>query len=298
MGDFLNIFSGPAQVALYDATNEELFLGYLGEEIEIESESPVTGISDGNKVSLGKIIKFACPLMQTDLTFLASLKTRRTYKQTIYVVAGEMLVKLSNMFVSVAMNRQFKSGETHKFALTAQTKVPADLESIINLLGSNGNCNTENGSTGLALGWTATGAPTIDVDTSHLADRGNEQRFEVTGTPQTLYNDVICPVEFPVKITVSAYVKDLGGTGADFMFGIKTKEADGTPAVDSEMTNKTLTASQETRISQEINLSPGSDVGIIAVTFTDNSGATADLGIDDVQVEFGELTGFTDNTTE
>jgi len=297
MGDLLNIFSGPAQVSLYDSTNGLLFTGYLGEDIEIESESPVTGVSDGNKVSLGKIIKFACPLMQTDLTFLASLKTRRTYKQTIYVVAGEMLVKLSNMFVSVAMNRQFKSGETHKFALTAQTKVPADMESIINLLGSDGNCNTEVGTTGLATGWAQTNIAEKDVEASHLGERGNQQYIVLDGADEVLYYDFICPIEFPVKINVSAYVAERFTAAADFLFGIKTKDSLDV-VVDEQVAQKTLIADQETRISHEISFTPGPDVKTISVYFEDNGGAAADIGIDDVQLEFGELTNFTDNTTE
>lgn len=297
MGDLLNIFSGPAQVSLYDSTNKELLLGYLGEDIEIEAEDIVTGISDGNKCTTGKMIKFACPVLQTDDgTLLSSLKTRRSYLQTIYIVGSGLLVKISDVLISLAMNRQFKSGEIHKFALTAETKVSANFESIVNLLGSDGNCNTEVGSTGLATGW-ASDAAAYDVDTSSQVGRGNEQRVTFDDVDQSLYYDIICPLEFPVKVTVSASVKDRGGGAPDFMMGIKTK-TNADVVVDSEMTSKSLTAGQNTRLSQEINLSPGANVCKISVYFEDDAGGGADLGIDDVQLEFGELTDFTDNSTE
>lgn len=301
MGDLLNIFSGPAQVNLYDSTNGVLCLGHLGEDdVKLEPVNESIGTSSGNAIDKGTLYKFTCALLQTDSTFLSNLRTRRAYQQTIYVIASGMLLKLSNIYFTIGLNRNCKGGESHKFMITAMTRISADVESIINLLGSDGNCNTEVGTSGLATGWAVSGPPSsYDVEASHISGRGNQQYVIFDDADQMIYYDVVCPLDqVPVKITVSAYVEERTDvSAADFLFGIKTKNSSDV-VVDNQTSQQTLTSGQETRISKEISFTPGADIKTISVYFEDNGGAAADIGFDDVQLEFGELTDFTDNDTE
>lgn len=294
MGSLTNIFSGPAQVSLWDDTNKELFLGYH-EIVEFDEKDIGHKLIDGNMLQYGQLSKIEIPILESDPELLANIRARRSTKQTIYVVGMEGLLQIDNVYITILQNRIFKGGEFHKLVASAQTEVEDDVNFKVNLLGTDGNCNTEVGSTGLATGWAESSTALVDVGVSHLPGRGNQQEVEFTGGGSgVLYYDFICPLEFPAKVTVSAYVDDYDASGSAFDFGIKTKTNAGV-VVDSNMTGQVLDPAEQTRITKEVNLVPGANVAKISVYFAEDGSDSAAIGIDDVQLEFGALTDFTEN---
>lgn len=310
MGQPLRIYTGGgAQVNLYDATNGPLYLGFCGEEMSVEEEMRNFNLSDGNVLQRSRIASFEIPLLQTDSTGLNSILARKGTLQEVYIVGMDSAIKMSDVFVSVRVERSGGPGDVHRAVLTgrrvlksktAAAKTPEEnyVQFIQNLLGDYGNMNTDGGF-GVAEGWAQDNCSALSIDTSHLAGRGNEQRVTLDSTSDWISCRVRCPIDDnqPIKMTASAYVKELGSATANFRFGIRIfNDAEG--AAVQHIAEESLTADEETRVTYEFNQIPNtslSDNTIIELVFFGSASGNAVLGIDDCQLEFGEITDYTEN---
>jgi len=286
MANAANIFSGPAQVSLYDATNKELFLGYH-EQVKVTENNLAHNLIDNNNLQYGALTKVEIPLFQSDPTLLAAIKARRTTKQSIYIVGMDHLLQIDNVYVSVVRNRIYLGGEIHTLLLKAQTEVEADVGELINMLGEEGACDTDTNTDGVADGWTDATGNTVQVI-------GGQQQFKFDGASQTFYYDFICPLDQPVKITVSSTVENREAVIRSFEFGFKTKNNAGT-VVDTKTHQVIIGESDTVRESYTVSFTPGAAVAKISVYFEDYNSTVAQLSIEDVQLQFGPLTDYTEN---
>ena len=120
MGDILRIYSGGAQVSLYDSTNGLLALGYSGEEINIEVEPQIVPISDGNKVQVEQLVSFEAAILETDTTQITNLMARKGYLQEVYIIGIDSAYKFRDCFIRVKQIRPMKGGETHTVTISGQ----------------------------------------------------------------------------------------------------------------------------------------------------------------------------------
>jgi len=101
MGDILRIYSGGAQVNLYDSTNGVLHLGYASEDILIESEPQVVPLSDGNRVEVQEMISFEATLLETDSTKIDNIIARKGYLQEVYIIGLDSAYKFRDCFIRI-----------------------------------------------------------------------------------------------------------------------------------------------------------------------------------------------------
>lgn len=301
MGDILRIYSGGAQVNLYDSTNGVLCLGYASEDILVESESQSIGLSDGNRPQIEELVSCEFTILQTDETQIDNLMTRRNYLQEVYIIGIDSAFKMRDCFIRIKEIRSMKGGETHQITIScrryqqsiaAATDLPETkyCQFIQNLLGAFGNCDTDGGG-GIPTGWTNSGATSLSVETSHLGGGyGNEFRFTLSDSG----DQVKCRTRFlidtmPIIFTVSAYIDNRKSGISYYQIGLETS----IPEVKYE--EKTLTQGVNERVSEKISFIPSGATETIMLSIKGSDLGTAELGIDNVQFEIGSLTNYVEN---
>ena len=304
MGDILRIYSGGAQVNLYDSTNGVLHLGYTSEDILIESESLLVPLSSGNQVQVEDMISFEATILETDETQIDNLIARKGYLQEVYIVGIDSAFKIRDVFIRIKEIRTLKAGEAHKVTIYGRrikeaVSAAADLpetnycQFIQNILGAFGNCNVDGGS-GIATGWSNNGGTSLSIDTSHLGGGyGNEQRLTLSDSGDSFR----CRVRFaigahPIKLTASAYVDNRKAGTSYYDFGFRTI-TEGL-AVTSNVDSKTLDNGENERISKTLLVTPTAAL-YVDVSFVGSDSGTAELGFDNVQLEIGSLTNYVEN---
>lgn len=287
MADAGKIYTGPAQVNLYDSTNKELYLGY-NEKIDLSESVQAHTLIDKNNLQYGTLTKIKIPLLQSNPAMLSDIVARRSTKQSLYIVGMEMLTQIDNIYVNVVRDRLFAGGKSQNLILTAQTEVEDDVNDLVNLLGEEGACDTDTNSDNVADGWT-------NSDMTAGGVTGSGQEVDITGASQTFYYDYICPLDqLPVKISVRADVTELNSDTPTILFGFKTKTNAGV-VVDDEMDEFSFTALENRIISKTLSFTPGANVAKIAVYFEDYDADVANFRFKDVMLQFGPLTSYTEN---
>jgi hypothetical protein len=290
----------PAQVSLYDATNGILNLGYLAADNLMVSAKPLFHkIIDGNRNQYGTRTKFVCRLLETNPSKLAALTTRRSYKQSVFIVTAEYGVRISNCYINYFQSRDMEIGGDSFIQVEFHTDIESDVEVLKNLLGATGNMDVDTNTDGMSDGWVEDG--TLDdydrTTPSFLgAGFGSDQRIEVTsgGADAGIYNAEWWPIDQLVKVTVSAYVQYNVNEDNTFIFQIRTKEFDDSPIDTYESSQMTATSSP-VRYSYTHEFTPGADTYKIAFHLLIEAGESSDLFIDNAQMEFGSLSAYTEN---
>ena len=295
MGSPLSIFGGPCmQASLYDATNGLLHLSLLGEDVMYTEEPQNIGLSTGNVFELHKRASFEIPILETN-GIISDLAARRGIRQEVWLIGMENAVFIDNCLISYGLNRSLKPTEGgHVLNLKGSSADPNHFKSMINILGTYGNCNVDTDTDNIADGWTNFGCTELAVTTSHKAGRGNEQQFKM-GASDEFYINIRCPVDQKqIKITISAYVKERGSATAYYNFGLKTINHLNNILDTEEDAGKTLTSGQERRDSKEIVFTPSANIKTLRLYYS-YSTTDSKLGIDDVQMEFGGLSNYSES---
>jgi len=305
MGDILRIYSGGAQVSLYDSTNGLLALGYSGEEISIEVEPQIVPVSDGNKVQIEQIVSFEATILETDTTQITNLMARKGYLQEVYIVGIDSAYKFRDCFIKIKKIRPMKSGETHIVTISGQ-RYKQSVSAIIDLPETNycqfiqnilGGYGAMLGAGTLATGWTNLGATSLSLDTSHLGGGfGNEQRLTLSDAGDFIMIRVRFPLnEVPIKLTVSAYIDNRKGSESYLFIGIITRNA-AAQALDTKKSDEiTIEISEDGRESYTVEFIPSAAVQFIEMYIQGSATGSAELGIDNAQLEIGSLTDYVEN---
>ena len=305
MGDILRIYSGGAQVNLYDSTNGILALGAASEEISIESEQQLVPVSDGNRVQVEEIVSFEASLLQTDETRIDNLMARKGYLQEVYIVGIDSAFKIRDVFIRIKEIRSMKGGEAHmvtisgsryKQTVAAVSDLPETnyCQFMQNLLGGFGAIL---GAASYGTGWAYLGATGLSLETSHLGgEYGNEQRVTLADNGDFITCRLRFPIgEMPIKFTASAYIDNTKAGASYFFIGVRTKDVDD-GVLDTNMSaEKTLAQSADGRQSFTVEFIPTTAVQFIEIVIQGGSTASAEIGFDNAQLEIGGLTAYLEN---
>jgi hypothetical protein len=293
MADATNILkNSPAQVSIYDSTNDVLFLGYLNaDNLKFMQRSLVHKTIEGNRVQYGARTSLTCLLMESDPSKLAALETRRATKQTVYITGYNFGVKISNCYVSYFQDRDFKPGGLSLVRVEFHTEVEADVEVYRNLLGSDGGFET--GAAGLGTGWSNSGMSAVSlVDPSFLNGAGNNHQSATADDDGDYISYTLrWPFDQPVKLTFSVYGQS-GAANEDFTMIIRTLDTGGSQITLNESSNKSATSGGTDRFSYSVDVS-GEEVEQIELRL--KATESGEMKYDDAQLEFGPLSTYTEN---
>jgi len=282
------IYGGGGDVVLYDAVNGWYSLGYL-QELIATFEGPKVETVMAQMVQFFTMYKVTLKNLQSNAALVAELVTRRTALQTIYVTGAGKLFTFPNMLINYNPNHPFNSSDAHTIDISFQTGVePTQQE---NLLGTSGQFETDAGG-GIATGWLETGALAAkSVAASHLAGEGNAQLMEVSGADPDagIYKATTCPFEGTLKVTFSAYIKAVAAS--DFNMVIMTFDtSDVVITIYTKAISMTLNEETRQEFAQTIN--EGEIVKSVRVYIQGDNSNTADLNVDNAQLELGGLKDF------
>ena len=126
MSNDINIFSGPADVKLFDAVDGELDLGHI-DDVNVNSEDYAVETGEGQRVRLSDIFTFISNLLQTDDTLIDAIKARRQRKQIIDIQGLDNGMRIDGVYPCVIKNRPFKGGEAHKITIEAKTAIEKEV---------------------------------------------------------------------------------------------------------------------------------------------------------------------------
>jgi len=286
--DASKIFYGPAEITLYDGSNGYLWCGY-SELVDINSKNLAHKILDGNTRQYGLRYMLDAVLQQSDQALIDALVTRRATRQTIYIVGLNNMCKMSSVFLS---HMPVREGDgLHNIELEASTETEANVVQYQNLLGSESQME---GPGPVGTGWATTGT-SIDLLTSHLAGMGIEQRVTL-GSGQYFRNDKVVPFEGARRISVSAYVKNLGAGNVTYTIGFDLLDSAGAVisggSYDGSPVTLAASASERTTFSQWVV--PSEPVASIRTILQRTEGSDA-YGIDNFMTQFGQLTAWVNN---
>ncbi|MFQ5639523.1 MAG: hypothetical protein ACE5IR_16180 [bacterium] len=292
MANDLRIYSGPGQLTFWDATNGYLRAGYI-QDIQLNAKGNVVEKLDGSLKKLFTVYDFDAVLVNSDQALLDGLATREATAQKIYVVGLESLLELSNMNIVHEFVRSYGK-EPHRVKISGRTQTDADVVLKTNLIGADGKFETDGDSDGIADGWAQVGITTKNLTTSFLTGGGNAQRIIVVDTGDYLYYDVTAPVvdTRPLWITFSAYIKENANAPATCEIWIELLDESST-LIESHLQVESFEAWEQRRVSLAKLISPTAIFTKIRVKVT-GFNSVADLVVDNAQLEFGELSSFTD----
>lgn len=291
MGNPLQIYSGPAELSLYDSSNGLLFLDY-DKDFSLDGDPQYYSLIDGNVSQYGTLFKIKANLLNSSEALLASLRTRRSVKSALFAVCPESMIVVKNIYSAISLKRDSRVN-AHYLEFIAQTNIESDVLLYENLLKSYGGMSS--GSGGLATGW-LTDCGTKSLATSHLGGGyGNEQRLTATASGQYFKNDTSvisrAPFSCTRRLTASAYVKNYNTEySLNFDFGIELLNASGSQ-IQVSTSAISLNPNYNQRISHSVLLTPNSAAAWVRVYFI-NFTTNRSMGIDNVQLEFGELTDY------
>lgn len=292
MASNTRIYSGPGQLTFYDATNNYFRAGYA-DKINLVAESEKVELLDRSLRTLYKVYRFEAELLNSDQEFLDALETRTDTEQTIYVVGFESLLTIDNLSIVYDIEREY--GRPHKVIIRGQTTVDADVQLNTNLLGADAKFEVDTNTDGLADGWSQVGLTDKTIETSFLSGGGNCQHIEGVDEGDYLYKDVVCPMvdQRPFKITLSAYVKENGGLlPVSVRLYIELID-DADSVFQSTYQAANLDSDEEDRLTYTTTITPTDLVAQIRAKIA-GVASTADLLIDNAQLELGGLSDFTE----
>ena len=285
----------PVQVTIYDSTNGNLYLGYLSSEnIQLTQKPLYNKIISGGWIQYGIRTTLSCQLLETDPTKIANLVTHRSKKQTIYIVAGNYGVKLSDCYITHKQNRDFEFGGDTVILLEAHTDIESDVEVFKNLLGAEGGFEVDTNTDGIADGWVNGGMSAVSrADPSFLNGAGNyHQLATADGAGDYIGNKTTFPFEQPITITFSVYAQSVS-TPEQFTMNIRTLDSSDTLITNNSSSAKSATTTGTDRFSYSVNIAD-LDVDTIEIRLMQAVGAGS-IKYDDAQLEFGSLSDYTEN---
>ena len=284
----------PVQVTIYDSTNGNLYLGYLSSgDCRLTQKPLYNKTISGGWVQYGTRTTFKCLLLETDPSKIADLVTHRSKKQTVYIVAGNYGVKLSNCYIIHSQNREFEFGGDSALKLEAHTDVEADVEVFKNLLGADGGFEVDTNTDGIADGWTNSGMSVVSrADPSFLNGAGNyHQLVTADDAGDFIYHTTIFPFEQPIKVTFSIYAQSVSVTEI-FTIIIRTLDSSDSLITLYTSSQKSATTGGTDRFSFSTNII---DVGVNKLYVRLVSATPGSIKYDDAQLEFGILSDYTEN---
>jgi len=305
MGDILRIYSGGAQVNLYDSTNGVLHLGYASEDILIESEPQVVPLSDGNRVEVQEMISFEATLLETDSTKIDNIIARKGYLQEVYIIGLDSAYKFRDCFIRIKEIRSMKAGEVHQLVISGR-RFSQSVDAAIYLPETNycqfiqnilGGFGAMLGAGSSPTGWSSTGATSQSLDTSHLGGGyGNEYRFTLSDSGDRVFILVRMPVDqLSIKVTASAYIDNRKSGTSYFDFGIVTFATIAGGIIDSDYDSVELSNGENDRITKTLTFTPSASIQYLGLRILGSDSGTCELGVDNAQIEFGELTDYVEN---
>jgi len=283
------IYGGGADVTLYDATNGYYNLGYLA-DLKVSSVSKQAPTVRGQKMQFLSIYDLLAKQLQSNAALVLELTNRRTVDQTIYVTGGGKLYTLNGMAINYAWDNPYNESDPGTITLTARTAAEPTMQE--NLIGTDGKFEVDTNSDGLADGWVMTGLTSVSIVASHLSGGGNAQQIATPSTNAFIRHDTVAPFESPIKVSLSGYVKALAAS--NFKLMIQMLDASLT-SIDSISEEITMTSGEETRQTLTGILNPGGNTCItLRAYFYYSTLGTANIQIDNAQLEFGDVKDFRD----
>jgi hypothetical protein len=214
-------------------------------------------------------------------------------------------VKITDVFVVISLERSQKPGEVHKGTLTGRriqqdkTAAPENPEThyiqfIQNILGGYGAML---GAGSLADGWENLGGTSLSLAASHLGGGfGNEQRITLADTGDFILIRVRLPLgQYKIKLTFSAYIDNTKAGDSYFYLGVITRN-DAYSALETLQSSElTLANGADGRQSYTVEFTPSALAVYIQGYVQGGTTGSAELGIDNAQLEIGELTDYVEN---
>ncbi|APF20312.1 hypothetical protein Calab_0717 [Caldithrix abyssi DSM 13497] len=293
MATDLDIFSGPAQITLYDATNGYLHLGWCEARIK-EKPKKVKSI-ENQTLLIEKSFDFNANVIQFNENILNNLAARNTTKQTVYLVGLDSVLTLSDIFLFYFTERSFSS-KPHR--LTIAGSGSADLVAQqVNLLHPDGKFENDSNSDGLADGWVKSASVnSVEIRTSFLSGGGNAQYiYYTTGSDQNIQYRAKAPFIGRLKVSASVYVKfdpDVITGNGNLCLGCYTRREDGSfITFDYEIFS--FNSGEQKRISFTKTLNV-TELAIELTFIIHNKGGqyAFDALLDNAQLEIGKLSNF------
>lgn len=282
------IYGGGGEITLYDATNGYYNVGYV-ENIDISAEKQLTTTSHGMEIQVKLLYKLTAMMLESNAAFLQELRTRRTVKQTVYIVGAGKLVTLTNMFLKYFPVQPFNTNDVHKVNIEMQTAVEPTF--VENLYGTDGEFSTDAGS-GIATGWSeASTLAAKSVTTSHLAGMGNAQAMTITGgSAAGIYKlSRVAPFALPTIVTFSAYFKAVAASS----FSIKMAPFNSSGSGIATYTKAvSMTLNEETRQTYSLLIKESVLVTKVQIEIRGNGVNSAQLLIDNAQLELSNVRDF------
>ncbi len=292
MANALGLYSGPAQLALYDASNGWLHLGALVKKCRLDVPTESVELLDGQFKQIFKKYVLTAEILKSDPATWAALKTRQNTDQTIYITGMEALWALQNMKIVLGQGREFgKDG--HVILLNAQTTTEADVSVQENLLGSAGGFETDGGG-GVASGWTKSGTVTTSIVASFLSGGGNCQALS-WGPADTgeIYREVTCPLAAGVSMNYafSVQVQD-NASGIRAKLVLEFRNVSGS-VVTTKQTSIAFSNNEQKQVVLSGTYVHEQDIVTLRARITlDNDANTYAMKCDNAQLELGEVTNF------
>ena len=291
--DAQRIHAGPADITLHDSTNGYLYLGYV-DDVRLRGKNRSHDLIDGNLRQYGSQYELKATLLQSDYETYEAIETRRGTRQTIYLVGANSMTTMANMFVNVVPDYPYSHDKPHVLELQARTRVENDVNKYVNLLGTDGQFETDTNSDGIADGWQENNLGSKSIVASWRT--GNAQRCVTSGANGVFYTTstgIICPFEGPAKITFSVYARS-SGTAGNVQLQIELRTA-AASIVTSSGSVEVLADGVERRLTHSGLLVPTTQVLYVRVyMYMATTGQTIDF--DDAQVEFSrDVTTWTEN---
>ncbi|APF16999.1 hypothetical protein Calab_1536 [Caldithrix abyssi DSM 13497] len=293
MATDLDIFSGPAQITLYDATNGYLHLGWCEARIK-EKPKKVKSI-ENQTLLIEKSFDFNANVIQFNENILNNLAARNTTKQTVYLVGLDSVLTLSDIFLFYFTERSFSS-KPHR--LTIAGSGSADLVAQqVNLLHPDGKFENDSNADGLADGWNkSTTIGAVNLQTSFLSGSGKCQYIACdTTASQYILCETVCPVKGKIKATASIYVQfdpDVITGNGSLCLGLYAKREDGS-FITQPWEEYFFNSLEQRRISieQEFNFD---ELATKLVVIIHNKSGTLEFNakLDNAQLEIGKLSNF------
>ena len=292
MANALGLYSGPAQLALYDASNGWLHLGALVKKCRLDVPAESVELLDGQLKQIFKKYVLTAEILKSDPVTWSTLKTRQNTDQTLYITGMEALWTLQNMKIVLGQGREFgKDG--HVILLNAQTTTEADVTIQENLLGSAGGFETDGGG-GVATGWTKSGTVTTSIVASFLSGGGNCQNLSWGAADSgEIYHDVTCPLAAGVAMNYAFSVQAKDGGGAiRAKLIIDFRDSSGT-IVDTKQVSTDLNDSEQKQLVLDGTYIPSANITTLRARITlDQDANSYSMKVDNAQLELGEVTNF------
>lgn len=295
-----SIYYSPAQINLYDSTNGLLFCGYLEpDDFDIEQDELVHKIINGQRYQYGTRTEFKAVLKETNPEMWQDIRDRMDDLVDVYIICQNVAFKFKDIYINARQVRDLSIGGKQNIVLSGATDDVTAFEIIKNILSSvkdtvdYGNMNTDGDPSGVSLGWTNSGYTATRV-ASWLSGGGSCQKLEETSGTSSFYCRMHFPIDtFQIRITLSFYYYNAGAAPITITNGFRLVNNAG--SVISTHTQATGVADlEQSLITYSSLIVPTAQARYIDAYF-ETTGAIADLRLDNVQIEFGNFTAYSEN---